>query len=69
MKTLEQLLSNDTDLSNHLDNMWKTRAGLMQIIETRPELKKVILPQFETLNNIIGAIIKDKPYHPNLGFY
>ena len=69
MERLNRLFDTDEKLSSQLNNLWSTRAGLLKIIETRPDLKKVILPQFQTINNIIGALISERPYHPNSGFY
>lgn len=68
MKHLNILFADKEDLRNHLDNLWKTRSGLYAILESKPELKEIIAPQFHTINSIIGAIIEEHPYHPRTGF-
>ena len=69
MERLKRLFDTDEKLSNHLNSLWSTRAGLLKIIETRPDLEQTVLPQYKTINDIIGALISERPYHPTTGFY
>ncbi|MAG87706.1 MAG: hypothetical protein CMP12_06140 [Zunongwangia sp.] len=68
MEELNNLFKNNEDFKKHVDNLWKTREGLHFIYESRPDLRTSILTQLKTLNEIIGALIKERPYHPKLGF-
>ncbi|KAB1068045.1 hypothetical protein F6U93_07870 [Tamlana haliotis] len=69
MKALNELFKTDEDFPKNIDNLWKTRKGLQTIYENRPDLKSEILPQLQTINNIIDRLIQDRSYHPNYGFY
>ena len=66
-KEFEKAMSSKNDFEEHMANLWKTRQGLCTIMERRPELKEVIMPQFTTLNELIGSLINDRPYHPYSG--
>lgn len=62
---LNEMFGSERDYKIHMNNLWKTRAGLYTIMETRPELTEVIRMQFGTLNELINALLPDKlPYPP-----
>ena len=67
-KNFEKKMSSKNAYENHMANLWKTRQGLYIIMERRPELKELIMPQFTTLNELIGSLINDRPYHPSSGW-
>lgn len=61
MSNIRALFSSDIEYKKHLNNLWKTRRALVKIIEIRPELKEDIRPQFDTLNNLIAALLPQRP--------
>lgn len=66
-KSLDSLLNLfKSDFETHIGNLWQTRKGLYHIYQTRPDLKENVLPQLETLNGIISALLEYKDYHPNI---
>lgn len=68
LKNLNKFFGTDENFKKHIDNLWKTRQGLYTILERNPELQTMIAPQYHTINNLIGVLIEDRPYHPNWGF-
>jgi len=65
---LNSLFKADRDYIENINALWNVRRGLHTIIEERPDLRGTIAPGFHTLNNIIGQLIKNRPYHPYTGF-
>ena len=46
-------------------NLRRTRNGLVAILEEREDLKHIIQPQFQTLNELIGLLLMDEGFqHP-----
>ena len=65
---LDKLFESKEDFKKRVDALWKTRAGLNHIYDTRPELRESILPQFKAINDIIGVLVSERNYHPSSGF-
>lgn len=42
-----------------MQSLRKTRNALYTLMERRPDLYESIKPQFESLNNLIGALLPD----------
>jgi len=63
IQNLKSLLSDEKEYRKHIDNLRRTRDGLYNIMETRPELSGIISPQWETLKDIVFALL---PKHPSI---
>ncbi len=57
IENFENLIKNENDYKLLINSLWQTRAGLHKIIQTRSDLRNSISDQFETLNNIIEALL------------
>lgn len=59
---LVQLFRCDEDLLARLQSFDRTRMGLYKLMLDHPELEPAIRPQFQVLNELIGALLR----HPQI---
>ena len=65
IRKFKKLFSTEEEYANHMRNLRRTRNGLVAILEEREDLKHIIQPQFQTLNELIGLLLMDEGFqHP-----
>lgn len=58
---VKRMFANEQDYKEHMNNLYRTRAGLLTILEHRPDLNETVGRQFDTLNKLIAALLPDHP--------
>lgn len=62
LQRLNSLFRREKDYRRHMTSLWITRRQILNLIKARPELSSALKPQFDTLNELIAALL---PNHPS----
>lgn len=64
-KGMKLMFANNDDYVRHLDSLWQLRDGLYRMMELCPDLMDDIKWQFDTVNNLIGVLSRNRDV-PNM---
>ncbi|RKE91909.1 hypothetical protein [Ichthyenterobacterium magnum] len=68
MKHTNKMFNDEVDIINHIHNLKDIRTFLFELYTNSPELKNVLLPKLNTLNDLLDALLKDNNYCFYTGF-